>query len=328
MKKIALIRRNGLGDLLCAYPLVLYLKKQNPNHHITLFLDESNAPLARYLPAIDQCVVFASGKKYMQVLRQAWCYRRCQFDLAISMKTSPMKLMNLFLFLLGAKESIAVVDSHWSKHFVNRPIAYDPTSRGHAHQALQTLHLVAPHFKSVPKELYPRIVLPRHPIGKPILILSASTTRPASRLDLERYASLVNGWYQEHPSFRVRIMALPKDQMRAQLLASKLIMDHAIAIPRAFDEFIEHLNEGDGCFCGDGGIGHLAGALNQRALILFGESHPKQWQPLGDHIVSLQDPIHVNRLNDEIIFKAGKALFFAPSSPLMTSSQTLHLTTQ
>ncbi len=315
MKKIALIRRNGLGDLLCACPLILYLKKENPQNHITLFLDEGNAPLARYLKGIDECVVFPKGKKYLRVLSQAWRYRSRHYDLAISLKTSPMQLMNLFLFTLQAKERIAVVDHHWTSYLVNRAIPYNPRNRGIDHQALQTLHLIAPHFKSVPKELYPRIDLPRTYSGPPTLLISASTTRPSSRLDIDRYAELVNRWHREYPSFRTVIMALPQDQVRAQALGSKLSMAYHLCIPRAFDEFVQELNQCDGVFCGDGGIGHLAGALNKRALVLFGESSPNQWSPLGEDIVTLHDPIHVNRLSEREIYAAGKELFFAPSSP-------------
>jgi len=50
MKKIAVVRRNGLGDLLCAFPLINYFQKYQPDAQITLFVDKRNAPLIPYLP--------------------------------------------------------------------------------------------------------------------------------------------------------------------------------------------------------------------------------------------------------------------------------------
>lgn len=40
---IAIIRRNGLGDLLCTVPLVHYLKETFPDASQTLFVDARNA---------------------------------------------------------------------------------------------------------------------------------------------------------------------------------------------------------------------------------------------------------------------------------------------
>ena len=66
--KVAIIRRNGLGDLLTALPLLSYIKEHFPDWSITLFVEERNAPLCPFLSPLAEIVVLKSkGKKYLNV---------------------------------------------------------------------------------------------------------------------------------------------------------------------------------------------------------------------------------------------------------------------
>src|ERR1700733_3395601 len=155
--KIAIVRRNGLGDLLCAYPLILYLQNKMQGASITLFIDRRNAPLIPYLPPVDEFVVFpAKGNKYWNLFCMGRRYRK-KFDLAISAKTSPMKLNNLFLYWLKAKERIAYVDKSWHSLLINRPLPFDPIVTRTMHQALKGLKTIAPELEEVPKKFYPTL---------------------------------------------------------------------------------------------------------------------------------------------------------------------------
>jgi ADP-heptose:LPS heptosyltransferase len=304
MRKVAIIRRNGLGDLLCTFPLISYLKQQDPHTQIVLFVDETNAPLLEYLPTVDEIVVIKkSGNKYLDLISLALKYRYRKFDLAISAKTSPMKLMNTFLFALGAHQRAAYVDNHWTGKFINQPLTFDPLKSKGLHQALKVLHLVDPSIQQIPHQWYPRIC-PVAPIqdGRKVLI-SASTTRPASRLDMTRYASMVNRLYAENGPFEVLLLSLPADEIRAQAIAAELKVPYKLCFPRDFKSFMTTLANAHLVFCGDGGIGHLSAAFGTPSLVLFGETRPSEWAPLGDMVNTLYDPIHVNRISDEVIFK-------------------------
>ena len=114
-------------------------------------------------------------------------YRK-EFDIAISAKTSPMKLTNFFLYWLQAKERIAYVDNSWHKSLINRPIKYQYQEAQTKHQALKGLQTIAPQLKDVPEECYPTLHIPseireRYPqpiVKKPIILISATTTNPLS----------------------------------------------------------------------------------------------------------------------------------------------------
>lgn len=308
---IAIVRRNGLGDLVCTCPLIFYIKKNIPNSKITLFLDSWNAPLATYLPHIHNVVIFPErGNKYWRVLKTASKYRK-KFDLSISAKTSPMKLMNYFLFCLKAKDQIAYVDKSWSRHLINRPLLYDPEEAAQKHQALKTLQTLAPHLQTVPQDLYPKIHLPsevkkKYPLpqfGQPLVLVSATTTREESRLEPLKYCRLLNRLYEKY-FFTALIIGQKKDEPRALEISRGLKMEKQLHFPRNFDEFMVWLNAADLFFVGDGGVAHIGAALDKVVLALFGGVDPIQWSPLSPHAGTLYHPQNVNYLSDDLIFDA------------------------
>ncbi len=312
--EIAIVRRNGLGDLLCAYPLILYLQK-NKGASVTLFVDQRNAPLIPYLPPVQHVAVFpAKGFKYGNMLRMALRYWK-RFDVAISAKTSPMKLMNFFLFCLGARERIAYVDKSWSSFLINHPHIYDPVLAKKEHQALKGLHLVDPTLNEVPEAFYPTLHIPqairdRYPLPynflNPVVLVSATTTNPASRLNADRYRALLNRLYA-HCTFSVLITGQKSDCERAEAIAAGLQMEHYVHFPRNFDEFMVLLDATDVFFVGDGGVAHIGAALGKAVVVLFGETNPVEWSPLSKRVKTFSHPEHVDHLDDEAIFQALKS---------------------
>ena len=313
--KIAIVRRNGLGDLLCAYPLVLYLQK-NRGASITLFVDQRNAPLIPYLPTVQHVAVFpAKGFKYGNMLGMALRYWK-RFAIAISAKTSPMKLMNFFLFCLAAKERIAYVDKGWSSVLINHPLAFDPFLAKTQHQALKGLRMVDPTLNEVPEEFYPTVHIPqtirdRYPLPyrflRPVILVSATTTNPASRLHAARYCALLNQLHTQC-AFSVLITGQKSDCERAEAIAAGLQMEHSTHFPRNFDEFMVLLDAADVFFVGDGGVAHIGAALDKVAVVLFGETNPVEWSPLSKKVKTFYHPEHVDHLDDEAIFQALKSL--------------------
>lgn len=104
--KIAILRRNGLGDLICTQPLIKYLQYTFPIAEIHLFLESNNNELADYLCPEITTHIIPKGNKYITTLGTALKWRKLHFDIAISAKPTPMKLNNLFLWLLGAKKTL------------------------------------------------------------------------------------------------------------------------------------------------------------------------------------------------------------------------------
>jgi ADP-heptose:LPS heptosyltransferase len=306
-QQIGIVRRNGLGDLLCVMPLVNLCKERFPDCQVTLFVDGRGAPLLPYLEGVDQAVVIPSStNKYAALLKTAWAHRNKKFDLLISAKPSPMKLLNLFLYALRGENRIAYVDEAWHSCLINQPRAYDPQEE--KHQMVKSLRLLDPSFETVPPQLRPRLkVAPSFQFEERAILVSVTNNRLGSTLDADKTQRLLNRAYEKSP-FKVVINCEPSDRARAHLLAEGLKMATEIIPTPSFDTFISLIASVDAFFIGDGGIMHLAAALDKPQVVLFGGTKIWEWAPLSEKAICLSDPHNVNFIPEEIIQQALEKL--------------------
>jgi ADP-heptose:LPS heptosyltransferase len=293
MKAIGIIRRNGLGDLLSVMPLVYLCKDRFPESQVTLFVDQRAAPLLPYIDGIDDAVVIAASKnKYTGLIKTLWSQKGKSYDLLISAKPSPMKLLNLFLYALNGKNRIAVVDEAWHAKLITDPRVYDPSER---HQMVKSLRLLDPSLESVPPQFKPRLkVTPTRQFSKKTLLVSVSNNRLGSTLDADKIQRLL-----KNLPFHVVINCEPQDLDKAKSLATGL--ESEIIPTASFHDFISLIASVDACFIGDGGIMHIAAALDKPQLVLFGGTKIWEWAPLSDKAVCLGDPHNVNFIPEEQI---------------------------
>ena len=303
VKKIGIIRRNGLGDLLCVMPLVNLCKERFPGCEVTLFVDGRGAPLLPYLQGIDDAVILSSfASKYGSLLKTAWAQRNQKYDLLISAKPSPMKLLNLFLYALRGKERIAYVDESWHSKLINQPRRYDRHEE--KHQMVKSLRLLDPHFETVPFHLKPQLnVKPTFLFNERTVLISVSNNRIGSTLDADKTQRLLNN-LSTKASFKTIINCEPADFPRATLLSAGLKMDSEVIATASFDDFISLIASVDVCFIGDGGIMHLAAALDKPQVVLFGGTKTWEWAPLSDKAICLDDLHNVNFIPEEKIQQA------------------------
>lgn len=314
MRKVAIVRRNGLGDLLLTMPLLHVLKNEETS--IMLFVDERNAPLLPYLPQIfdKHAIIPKKGNKYLNLLKIAFKYRKEKFDIAISAKTSPMKFMNFFLFALGGKRRIAFVDQKWSSIFINEKIVFNEKESNETHQALKVLKLIGhetldeSHFpliyiKDELKEKYPS------PCKEgPIVLMSATTTNPLSRIDPFKYASAINRLGKEF-SFSLLLLGEKKDEKRLKSISENLTVPHVMHCPQNFEEFMTLQSYCDLFFLPDGGMAHIGAGLKKKQVVLFGSTLPSLWAPLSKDATILFHKDHVDQIRDEDIDKALRSQF-------------------
>ncbi len=302
-QQIGIVRRNGLGDLLCVMPLVNLCKERFPGCQVTLFVDGRSAPLLPYLEGVDQAIVLPSStNKYAALVKTAWAHRYQKFDLLISAKPSPMKLLNLFLYSLRGKDRIAYVDKAWHSRLINRPQPYDP--REERHQMVKSLRLLDPSFETVPPSLRPRLnVKPSHQFESRTILVSVTNNRLGSTLDADKTQRILNRAYGK-TSFKVVINCEPADRDQADLLAKGLDMPTEVIPTPSFDQFLSLIASVDAFFIGDGGIMHLAAALSKPQVVLFGGTKIWEWAPLSEKAICLGDPHNVNFIPEEIIQQA------------------------
>lgn len=309
--RIAIIRRNGLGDLLCAMPLVLYCRKMHPEAHITLITSQSNSQLTPYLQEVDEVKILSPGNKYLSAFKCAVTCWRPRYDLAISAKCAPMKLMNFMLYVMRAKRRLAYVNKQWDRHLINSPSSFKLDQAERQHQALKCLKLLEPQLKKIPKEYYPKLSIPDF-IAKqyqgihqrklqslvtegPKILVSMTNNRVASHLGVEGYTAVLNALFKERP-FNVIVSCLPQDLAQALELNARLDAPSLVIPTDSLDSFLVLLNRVDLAFITDGGNMHMAAALDKPQVVLFGCTRLVEWEPMSEQAICLAHPEHVCKI--------------------------------
>jgi ADP-heptose:LPS heptosyltransferase len=302
--RIAIIRRNGLGDLLSVMPLIAFCKEKFTGCHITLFVDERAAELIPYLN-VEEAVIF-SGNKYFSLLKAAWVKRKERFDLAISTRPTPMKMLNIFLSLLRAQETRAYVDDKWHSKLVSHPTPFEKEKP--RHQMVKGLRLLDSNIEEVEQKWWPKLrVKKTWQFKKKSLLVSVSNNRIGSLLDTDKVADVLNQ-LSKQKEFEVVINCLTKDKERAKELSLLLKMETHMIPTESLDDLLGLMASVDGLFIGDGGNMHLAAALDKPQVVLFGGTEVWEWAPLSTKAICLRDPHNVNFIPQEEMLAALKKI--------------------
>jgi len=285
-------------------PLVTYCREVCPDAQITVIADQRNAPLLPYLTGFDQSSILPRGNKYLALLRTGMKHWWPRLDIAIAAKTSPSRLNCFTPWAFWAKNRVAVTHPSLARYFVNRPVSPQLIPEGTLHQALATLKLIAPDMHKIPRRLYPKLTLSDYielPHGSsPWLFVSMTNNRETSSLGVEGHSTLLSKLAKNH-DFRVVISCEERDLGKAKRLQQQLKMESILRPTHSIHELIMLLNAVDAVFVGDGGIMHLAAALNKPQTVLFGRDIVTQWRPLSDAAECLSSIEHVQKIPQDHI---------------------------
>ena len=314
-KNIAIINFRNLGDMICTMPLLKYCRQKAPNSIITTILGKGCAPLGPFLNDSDKIIALPTKKTYDYKTFIKYALKlRNSFDLVICANT-PRKASDLFIWLLHPRNSLAYTKNTWHGKLIKTRIPFDVERKKKRHCALDFLNLLFA-SETLPKELIPKITLKEelkeiykariqeiNKIGRPLVFVSVSNNRYFCLLGIEEHAKILNRLHDEF-NCSVLISHLPKDANKAFSLAQKLEMPNIALATPDFSEFMAVLDAVDLCLIGEGGIMHLAAALNKPQVALFSKTSIIEWSPLSDKAVILQHPENVNFIDQEMIYSA------------------------
>ncbi|CDG87316.1 glycosyltransferase family 9 protein [Xenorhabdus bovienii] len=128
---------------------------------------------------------------------------------------------------------------------------------------------------------------------------SVSNNRIKRLISNEQLALIVCKIAERYPTAKFIISALPNDIHLAENLILRISKNSQIVISNSLNEFLILLNNMTLIVVGDGGICHLAAALQKKLVALYGVTKPENWAPLAaeEICISLYDPEDVNNIN-------------------------------
>lgn len=322
LKKILLIRRDNIGDLVCTTPAIAALRRDYPEAEIGILVNSYNAEVLRGNPNVDHVFVYqklkhagsllARLKAIVERLKLIARLRRWKPDVTILAKSSYERHGLNFARLIGAKNIIGFVPDDLNKAKGLPDIRLKTPVFTEVHEVEAVNRLLAP--LNITDALGPLQVFPdgravatiqqRLARAKHRIALHISAREVERRWGLDNFIALTRHILDAQPDTQILLFWSPgkaddphhpgDDEAAAQLIEA-VGSDRLIPMPtQNLTELIAALSLCDLFIGTDGGAMHLAVALNKKILALF-ENLPgklNHWYPwqVDQSVVCSADP--------------------------------------
>ena len=157
-KRILFINFGGLGDEILFLPTIQSVKKEYPDSHITLALEERSKGITSLTDVIDS-TLFANIKgrgKYIELLKLLFKIWRGKYDIVISSGSN--KFISIFLYMTFIKEKYGYNTGKLSKILLTQAIDLNKNQ-----YAVQMYHDLAKPLTGIDTEL-PILSIQKKPI--------------------------------------------------------------------------------------------------------------------------------------------------------------------
>jgi heptosyltransferase-3 len=335
-RRILVVRKDNIGDVLCTTPALRALRRAFPTAYLAILVTEHCRAAVERNPDVDEVISYTKTKHLTGSLglgalwdlaRVIRALRARAFDLAIAMGRPCSRSSAWLAYVSGARWRLGYSTPALQPFpfFVN--LGCDPGAMT-SHEVDGCLELLA--SIGIPAAGR-RLTLPPNPkavvairrrLGKAnpeaggLALIHISSRRETSRWPLAAFAeaadrlhdqlglSIVLSWAPgnaKNPLF-------PGDDGKAEEIAQQM---QARPIPlRTPDlgELIAAVSVCDFVLCTDGGLMHIAAALDIPQVVLFGETSVMHWAPVSEKCTLLRRGGRVDQISVEEVVAASIAV--------------------
>jgi heptosyltransferase III len=325
-KRILLIRRDNIGDLVCTTPLIAALRKRFPDAHLAAYVNSYNLPVLEGNPDLDATYAYTKAKhagsevlkQYLARVRQMWQLRQQRFDdVVIAEPLASERLVRLARFLApqrvvgfvgegSAPSGVTVAVPRGSK---------ETTSGLHEVEDIFRLGKVYD-IEGTPPNV--RVFSPEGPFpGYAVVGLHLSARKPSQRWPEASWIALARRLCDKGIALRIFWAPGPEshpqhpgDDEKASRVIAPLQGSRVTPMPtHTLRSLIDGLAGCHAVICSDGGAMHLAAGLAKPIVCLFGQSNATRWRPWGVPHTLLQRPSQqVADIAVEEVFEAFTSL--------------------
>ncbi len=297
VRKLLLIRRNGIGDMICTLPLIRNIRAAWPKVQIDVLASESNACVLENLKLVDHIFLYRRGKGLLRnhyfnlphVLRPI---HEQSHDLMIAVKGGFSPLLGTVAFATRIPWRLGYVPSrgHPMDFCFNLKVEL-PVEREHQVESClrflkplgipQTscdlsIHLDPAHVQFADEELKAAGVN----AGK-VVLFNISSERGESRWNSVAIAQTAQ---QLEKEFQLPMVVCGLARDREALKEAQRISAGAIrraVEPPSIHHFAALAARSRFLVCGDGGPMHVGAAVGVPVFVLFSATDPQIWRPYG-----------------------------------------------
>ncbi len=312
-RKILVVRRDNIGDLVCTTPLLRALRLRFPAARIDVLVNSYCAPVLEGNPNVDRLWQYTkahhreAGESWLAVharrLTEVVRLRRERYDLAVLAKPECLPRPLQWARLAGARHVLGFVDpgNPLGRH-IDVQVPLDPSIEEHvvaaSHRLLRPLGIAG---EPGPLEIHPRAdragevrsaLAERGMDGcAPLVGLHISARKERQRWPAESFAELAHRIRARFPEAGFVLLWSPGDEANPRHpgddAKARDVQRAAEGLPllawptETLDRLIAGLSVLDCLVCSDGGAMHIAAALAKPIVCFFGNSSAAVWHPWG-----------------------------------------------
>lgn len=319
IRKVLVIRRDNIGDLICTTPLFAALRARFPDARIDALVNSYNRPVLERNPDIDNVYAYTKAKHresgesvlgiYGRRVRLMLGLRAQGYDCTVLANDGDTRRTLKLARWIAPRQVVGyAVPGEAIDRRLDTPLTLDPRHRHAVEIAFALLAPLGiqgtpPAMKLVPDpELLQRATTRLDEAGKvtgPTIAVHVSARKVPQRWPTERFVELMR---QLHARFDARFMLLwapgssdnpmhPGDDEKAREIMTAMAGLPVLAYrTEHLDELIAGIAACDSMICSDGGAMHVGAALGKPIVCFFGNSDAARWHPWGVPHRLLQPP--------------------------------------
>ena len=293
IKKMLIIRTDGIGDLLNSTPAIALLRQNYPDAEITVLARPLNAPVLHGNPDVDRILVFDRGGAHRRLHKQLQFYqnlRREQFQLVVAMQTATWP--HLVAFLTGAPYRLGRYQKRFKSTLTHA--WHGSYRKGQTHEVDRNLELVRLlcHgdatrrlvFHLTPDETAnARALLTGWGIGTNRFLIGIHPGGSSfdKRWPETHYAELADRLAHDYNA-TILVLHGPDEAALARSIQEAMQTRAVVYAPPSIRELAALLQCCNLVVCNDSGPMHLAAALTVPTVAIFGPTDHVAWQPLSE----------------------------------------------
>ena len=288
VKKILFINFGGLGDEILFLPAIEAIKKEYPDSHITLALEERSKGIISLTDIIDE-TIFANIKKskYKELIKLLFKIWSKKYDMVISSGSN--KFISLFLFATFIKNRYGYNTGKLSEILLTRAVKLNKNQ-----YAVKMYHDLVKPITSNVAEL-PKLSVNKKQVEQNTVLIHPGVSNLSVQkgmiktIPAEKWASVVD--LLADKGKKVLLIGGPDDKECIDTIVSLVPEDkfkNLYGSTKNLRELAELISSADKFLCSDSAPLHIAVSLGVKTFVIFGSTDEKKLIPSSDLVIPIK----------------------------------------
>lgn len=313
IKNILIIRRNNIGDMICAIPALRAIRRELPLAHITVLAGYLNSGIIDGSSFVDEVIVYKKGRGiysnkyigYWKLLRR----RKERFDLAIALKIGFSSTMSLITLISGARLRMGCTPEKWHplQNCYNLPVnGYKKwKSMLQVDALLEFIKVIGIEnsAKDIRIETKPDV---RNRVkrffteknirdGGNIIVFNISNNKSENIWSAERFKETSDMLAKQYKATFI-VTSTPSDKDKAARLVKDMNVNAVYCETPDVMDFAAIAEAAGLLICGEGGAMHVGSSVGTPTISLWGKNRAVKWTPFGEKQIVVKRGEHVDSI--------------------------------